>query len=1414
MSGYDYNIDIIVKMKAEGLANAALVDGALGDIVAATKLTNRELDTLREHARDSSLHLRSMSNDMRDLRTTTNLAHDELRRHSDQLDLVGVHTLRAAEETKRLADRLENGLTPSLRNVNKEADGGGGQNGIYRLIQGLIPGQQTAGNLTIAIAGLAAAFPPLTLAVVGFLAVLGAWIVGMAAFLAVITLAVGGLALLTGGILALGIAASGGLDPMANLEKAQKASASAAEAHENSLQALARAQLAYDTKPTAMNLLKLQQAHEHVADAADKQAEADKALGLAEQQAASPLTELREKVEAMGKAFGEQAIPFVNQTASALLGTLPTVQQMGTEIFNWFGPRFPEIMRLSGDALVGVQGAFKTLGKAWSELAQDFLNHPVEYQRVFGQFFDQGVQAIVGLLKNLNRLSDWFIERAPAMEKILGPVFSNLGSLVQEVGKQFGRFVDWIIEHWPQITFYLDETWRHFKEGYGAIKPLLDNFHQDMVELAPLFKFIEQNAGNLVPVLQILGFAFGSLIAFAMGMFVVGVVVVAALVGIATAVTNLVNHFKTHLPGAGREFSELGREARLLEHEVSGVSAVIDSVLKVLGTAIHNFAVEGGKEFSALGTAGRAMQHDLGVAFSAIGDAFHQLGINVQIEVHAAGAQFSALGTAARTMQSDMGTFFKNIGDAFHQLGVNIQIEVHAAGAQFSALGSAARAMQTDMGNVAAQMGRLFSAIGSAAQGMGGVVGSVFSGIGGVIHNGLRGAGDAYNRFAGFVNNALKGWITVPSIDMKGYAAGGVVPGYAPGQDTVPAMLSPGEGVLTPQTVRSLGGESAIDALNRGMGAGPGLNAVLGTWGGQCIAEGTPVATDFGPKAIEDVRIGDYVWTRVGLRPVTWSGLTRSNAEVLRIEAGERELTCTPDHPLWATSVGAAMLPPSGDSLGNASHLKGLGSPPLTQPGKQSGDKPSDITGMVQLPAVHRPSAVGANSRLDDISASNHSRERMQDVQISRGQDQPSGAFLVVEAEPTFSLKQASSPSHLEAAVGRLRHEYVVEANVAGMAPPSWPSSPQIVDDLQGLLAPTPAEPGPEVGQHSRHILEGADSPLPEWLEGLRLSAPLSSCATTDGLCEANNDITVSHDQSQSAARNRPTATSGQRYQALALEQTSCPRDLSSGQWRNAGALEVGDYVWCFDEHRLQFTAVRISGIETAAPVDVYDLTVADAHEFVANGLLVHNCVEFIQRMLGLSFRGNANTWVNAPYAHTQTAAPGEVAVFTGGPYGHVAIVTGAGDGYSFPVIDSNWVGPEIIGAHTMSRGMYGFATFLNTGASAAGLSGIPGLSIPIDLLNGLVDKALGGLGGWQGGFAKKLMTEMTTSVKHKLGFDQGGDLPPGMTMAWNGTGRTETVTPASTMDKLERLMAEAVSELRQMNGKPKLSAATAGMRF
>ncbi|MGW2371657.1 hypothetical protein [Kitasatospora sp. NPDC001683] len=70
--------------------------------------------------------------------------------------------------------------------------------------------------------------------------------------------------------------------------------------------------------------------------------------------------------------------------------------------------------------------------------------------------------------------------------------------------------------------------------------------------------------------------------------------------------------------------------------------------------------------------------------------------------------------------------------------------------------------------------------------------------------------------------NEVTGALGMHALDLPiitGFAAGGIVPGYAPGQDTVPAMLSPGEAVLVPEAVQAIG-PSAVLALNEAYGGG------------------------------------------------------------------------------------------------------------------------------------------------------------------------------------------------------------------------------------------------------------------------------------------------------------------------------------------------------------------------------------------------------------------------------------------------------------------------------------------------------------------------------------------------------------------------------------------------------------------
>jgi hypothetical protein len=67
---------------------------------------------------------------------------------------------------------------------------------------------------------------------------------------------------------------------------------------------------------------------------------------------------------------------------------------------------------------------------------------------------------------------------------------------------------------------------------------------------------------------------------------------------------------------------------------------------------------------------------------------------------------------------------------------------------------------------------------------------------------------------------------------------------------------------------------------------------------------------------------------------------------------------------------------------------------------------------------------------------------------------------------------------------------------------------------------------------------------------------------------------------------------------------------LTHSAWVALGDLKVGDVVYAMDlDGRMLTTEVTGSEVLKSYP-QVYDLTVEGAHEFVANGIIVHNCDE------------------------------------------------------------------------------------------------------------------------------------------------------------------------------------------------------------
>ncbi len=160
-------------------------------------------------------------------------------------------------------------------------------------------------------------------------------------------------------------------------------------------------------------------------------------------------------------------------------------------------------------------------------------------------------------------------------------------------------------------------------------------------------------------------------------------------------------------------------------------------------------------------------------------------------------------------------------------------------------------------------------------------------------------------------------------------------------------------------------------------------------------------------------------------------------------------------------------------------------------------------------------------------------------------------------------------------------------------------------------------------------------------------------------------------------------------------------------------------------------------------------------------------CLQFVSRVLGGMFAGIPMAAGLRPYVNSKVAAPGEVFVSTIPPYGHTGFVISGGN-----VLDSNWGLDERIRIHPLSDipDVVGYIGGLHP-------RGLPGGVFDVnEQLRGLVDRVLSGVSGLGGAFARGLLNAVVGRVGSAVSFDHGGILPPGLTLAWNGTGAGEVV--------------------------------------
>ena len=119
-------------------------------------------------------------------------------------------------------------------------------------------------------------------------------------------------------------------------------------------------------------------------------------------------------------------------------------------------------------------------------------------------------------------------------------------------------------------------------------------------------------------------------------------------------------------------------------------------------------------------------------------------------------------------------------------------------------------------------------------------------------------SGGGWSKLISFWPSATGGHVTNKGI--QGFAGGGKVPGVYKGKDSVPAMLSPGETVLTPGQLKGIGGSNTV--VNVNMGEGGATISGQQSDSASAAAFGKAIAGAVNKEIAKQKRIGGTLYTQ------------------------------------------------------------------------------------------------------------------------------------------------------------------------------------------------------------------------------------------------------------------------------------------------------------------------------------------------------------------------------------------------------------------------------------------------------------------------------------------------------------------------------------------------------------------------
>lgn len=606
-----------------------------------------------------------------------------------------------------------------------------------------------------------------------------------------------------------------------------------------------------------------------------------------------PLLQLETHAKNAALALGQQAYPMLVLMANAANAMVDPIAKAASAMIAWFGERLPAMLKIAGQWATDFSIIWQMLGTIYAQVVDYALSHAPQFESFFLWLAVQVIGALLGLFQNLERLANWFFSNWVPMTQIAGDGMDQLGNAIQFVASVFKGWVEWSIGVWPTLTAVVRGAIDEIRKNFGfigdgiqilmpVIKLAIDTLGNSWSLLSAQIQEFTKDSNSTYEVMRALGYIIGALIVVLVLAAAALIALVAASVAVEAAFGRLISLV---VEGAGPAFSAMDNDFQVTMIHMSGsllnfhqlVTTSFHTVWSDVQSFLHSVygAIDNDAQVTMTHISGTLLN------FNQLASAtFHTVWSDIQsflgsinstiyntiVSVWSAitSAIVSWLGQQASIIQSIWNSIWALLGSILNAIRETITAAWNAiytiiattlatiTAIIAAGLGLQSAQIQSTWNNIQAflsgAMSNLRAAVDSGFHGaydtvaywsglmaqkvsdtftaMVTGIGAAMNAIGSAVHGDLENARNILDNFIHVANKTLHLSIG----DLPEFARGGTLPGYSPGQDTVIARLSPGEGVLTPQAVRSIGGASAVHALNSlpGFALGGIVGSLLG----------------------------------------------------------------------------------------------------------------------------------------------------------------------------------------------------------------------------------------------------------------------------------------------------------------------------------------------------------------------------------------------------------------------------------------------------------------------------------------------------------------------------------------------------------------------------------------------------------